>query len=90
MDATCGDLVTQHVLGPKFPLPKPRPFYMLIETHHNGKQEEADDHLATFLETWVRNPEVLLKLTCRMVSSPKTKPSVISSGPPAKKSPKPL
>lgn len=58
MDDQSYELVQRHIPNNRMPFEKERyPIYMVIEIHHSGKQEEADEKLLNFLESRSKNIE---------------------------------
>jgi len=59
MDDQSYELVQKHIPNTRTPFEKHRHnFYMLIETHHNGSQEESDEKLMNFIESRHANIKV--------------------------------
>lgn len=92
MDNQSYELVQKHIPSNRVPFEKDRyNFYMVVETHHNGPQEESDEKLMSFIESSHKNIEVSPSnlLTIRTASWPETQPRLNRSGPRARKSPMP-
>eukprot|EP00829_Urostomides_striatus_P011199 TRINITY_DN2742_c0_g1_i2.p2 TRINITY_DN2742_c0_g1~~TRINITY_DN2742_c0_g1_i2.p2 ORF type:complete len:397 (+),score=83.97 TRINITY_DN2742_c0_g1_i2:64-1254(+) len=52
MDDQSYELIQRHIKSTRVPIERERyPFYMVIETHHNGPQAESDEKLMSFIET---------------------------------------
>lgn len=58
MDDQSYELVQKHIPSTRVPFDKERyNFYMVIETHHSGSQEESDEKLMSFIESSSKNIE---------------------------------
>lgn len=50
MDNNCYELVLKNIRQSRTPYEQQRfPFYVVIETHHNGSQEETNDKIISFV-----------------------------------------
>jgi len=50
MDNDCYELVLKNDSQVREPFKERYPYYMVIETHHNGPQEEANNIILNFIE----------------------------------------